>query len=410
MADTPQATGLRLPADAPLVRKLGHELIEFLPVGVYLCNAAGNLVTYNPKAAEIWGESPDLSKGPVMYSGAYRLRNEDGVHIPHDQSPLAAVLLTQKAVTNLRLVVERRDGSQIPILANIVPLFGNDGAMLGFMNSVQDLRQHAAQAQAQDNLQSALFQAQKMELAGKVDSSVGKDFTNQLTSLSMSLSLMEKEILSGGSEQLRAYYTLCKEATDRITVMAEELLLVARTRRRKLQRVDPNQILLGMSALIGNEVGEQIAVDLKLASDTSFLKANRQHLESAILNLVVNAREAMPQGGVLTLSTANAHLDRSNFPQHNANFRPGRYVVIDIADNGTGIAPHVLEHIFTPFYTTKAADKSPGLGLTMVKGLVTDMNGQMVVESRLNEGTSVKLYFPCYGTEHSLAVKGSEEG
>ena len=408
MADNPLGAGLRLPDDVPLVRKLGHELIEFLPVGVYLCNAAGHLTTYNPKAAEIWGEAPDLGKQPIKYTGAYRLRSEDGAHMPLEQSPLAAVLLSKKPITNLRMIVERRDGSQVPILANIVPLLGKDGNMIGFMNSIQDLRQHAAQEQAQNNLQNALVQAQKMEQIGKVGGGVVHEFTNQLTSLSMSLALMEKEIRDAGSEQLQARYALCREATDKVTQLAEGLLLFARTRPRTLERIDPNQLLLGMSTLVGNEAGQKIHCQLNLATDSSFLRANRQHLESAIINLVTNARDAMPAGGQLTLSTFNSQLDRSNFPQHNANFKPGRYVAIRIEDTGTGIAPEALEHIFAPFYTTRALDKSTGLGLTMVRSFVTDMNGQLTVTSRLGEGTSVSLYFPCHGTEHSLAITGGE--
>jgi signal transduction histidine kinase len=280
--------------------------------------------------------------------------------------------------------------------------------MIGFMNSIQDLRQHAAQEQAQNNLQNALVQAQKMEQIGKLGGGVVHEFTNQLTSLSMSLALMEKEIRDAGSEQLQARYALCREATDKVTQLAEGLLLFARTRPRTLERIDPNQLLLGMSTLVGNEAGQKIHCQLNLATDSSFLRANRQHLESAIINLVTNARDAMPAGGQLTLSTFNSQLDRSNFPQHNANFKPGRYVAIRIEDTGTGIAPEALEHIFAPFYTTRALDKSTGLGLTMVRSFVTDMNGQLTVTSRLGEGTSVSLYFPCHGTEHSLAITGGE--
>ena len=409
MAENPPGTGLRLPDDVPLVRKLGHELIEFLPVGVYLCNAAGHLTTYNPKAAEIWGEAPDLGKEPIRYTGAYRLRSENGAHMPFEQSPLAAVLLSQKPITNLRMIVERRDGSQVPILANIVPLFGMDGTMIGFMNSIQDLRQHAAQEQAQNHLQNALMQAQKMEQIGKVGGGVVHEFTNQLTSLSMSLSLMEREITDNGSEQLQARFALCREATDQVTRLAEGLLLFARTRPRALERIDPNQLLLGMSTLIRNEAGQKIECQFDLASDSNYLRANRQLLESAIINLVANARDAMPGGGRLTLSTFNTLLDRSSFTHHNANFKSGRYVVIRVADTGTGIAPEALEHIFAPFYTTRAADKSTGLGLTMVRSFITDMNGQLAVTSRLSEGTSISLYFPCYGSEHSLAITGSEQ-
>ena len=124
----------------------------------------------------------------------------------------------------------------------------------------------------------------------------------------MSLALMEKEIRDAGSEQLQARYALCREATDKVTQLAEGLLLFARTRPRTLERIDPNQLLLGMSTLVSNEAGQPINCQLNLATDSSFLRANRQHLESAIINLVANARDAMPSGGQLALSTFNTCL------------------------------------------------------------------------------------------------------
>ena len=409
MTDHSLSISLMLPTGESLASKLSHELIEFLPVGIYLCNASGVLVAYNQKAADIWGEAPDLQGEVVKYSGAYRLLTPEGLQVPHDQSPMAAILLSRQAVSNFRLVVERRDGSRLPVLSNIVPLFDEHGAMAGFMNTLQDLREQAAQEQAQENLENALFQSQRMELVGQLTSGLAHDFKNQLASLSMGLELMGREIKRSESERLARYFDICKESLERATSLSENLLLFARSRPRKLERVDPNQTLIGMASLLRRELGASITLTLELAPDASFLRANRQQLESAIVNLAINARDAMPEGGKLVIGTANRSLDRSNFLPHNANFMPGRYMAFSIRDSGSGIADDMLQHIFTPFYTTKEPGKGTGLGLTMVRGFVTDMNGQLSISSSPDQGTCIELYFPCYGTEHSLAITGSDQ-
>lgn len=409
MSENSLSISLLLPAGTSLASKLSHELIEHLPVGVYLCNSAGVVVAYNHKAAEIWGEAPKLGDSQIKFCGAHKLLTPEGVHIPHELTPLADILVTQKAVTNFRTIVERRDGTRVPVLANIVPLFDENGTMLGFMNSVQDLRQQVAQELNQQHLESALFQSQKMEVVGQITSGLAHDFNNQLASMSMALSLMEKDVETAGSSRLSKYYDLCKEAVDRATSLADNLLRFSRKRAKKLERIDPNQVLLGMASLIRTAVGSKVVINLSLAPDARFLKANKQQLESAILNLAINARDAMPDGGTLTLSTHDANLDRTNFTHHNSNFQPGSYVVISVVDEGCGMVPEVLDKVFAPFFTTKADGKGTGLGLSMVRGFVNEMNGQLTVESEPGRGSCFRLHFPSYGTEHSMAIDGAEE-
>lgn len=399
---------VQLPAGSSLATRLNHELIEHLPVGVYLCDAAGTVVAYNQKAAEIWGEAPTLEDSQIKFCGAHKLLSPEGVHIPHEQTPLAEILVTQKAITNFRTIIERRDGSRVPVLANIVPLFDGTGLMVGFMNSVQDLRHQAEQELTQQHLESALFQSQKMEVVGQITSGLAHDFNNQLASMAMALSLMETEVEAAKSGKLSKYYALCRESVERATGLAENLLRFSRKRAKRLERVDPNQILLGMASLVRTAIGSKIMLNLSLAPDARFLKANKQQLESAILNLAINARDAMPSGGTLTISTHEAHLDRTNFTSHNSNFKPGSYTVISVIDTGCGMTPEVLDKVFAPFFTTKQDGKGTGLGLSMVRGFVNEMNGQLTVESEPGKGSCFRLHFPCYGSEHSMAIDGAE--
>lgn len=400
---------VQLPAGASLASRLNHELIEHLPIGVYLCDASGTVVAYNQKAADIWGETPDLGQSQIKFCGAHKLLTPEGVHVPHDQTPLADIVVTRKAVNNFRTVVERRDGSRVPVLANTVPLFDGAGTMIGFMNSVQDLRQQIEQEPSQQHLESALFQSQKMEVVGQITSGLAHDFNNQLASMAMALSLMEKEVETASSTRLSKYFQLCKESVERATGLAENLLRFSRKRAKRLERVDPNQILLGMASLIRTAIGSTVMLNLSLAPDARFLKANKQQLESAILNLAINARDAMPDGGKLTLSTHEAYLDRTNFAHHNSNFKPGSYTVISVIDTGCGMSPDVLDKVFAPFFTTKEDGKGTGLGLSMVRGFVNEMNGQLTVESEPEQGSCFRLYFPCYGSEHSMAIEGADQ-
>lgn len=408
MSEKTLSISLLLPAGASLAGKLSHELIEHLPVGVYLCDAAGVVVAYNHKAADIWGEAPNLGESQIKYCGAHKLLTPDGVHIPHEQTPLAEILVTQKAITNFRTIVERRDGSRVPVLANIVPLFDNTGTMAGFMNSVQDLRQQVEEQTTKQHLEDALFQSQKMDVVGQITSGLAHDFNNQLASLSMAFGLLEKEVATFDSERAARFLDVCQQSIKRASSLAEDLLNFSRNRPKRLDRVDPNEAVQAVAPLIRSALGVKVSLDLALTPDTCFFEANKQELESALLNLAINARDAMIKGGTLTIATQNVELDNSNI-EHDASFEPGKYVLLSVRDTGQGMDADTLLRIFTPFFTTKEPGKGTGLGLAMVRGFVTDVNGQITVESELGKGTYFGLYFPAYGTGHSMDIKGSQQ-
>lgn len=383
---------LHLPPGTSIASQLNHDLIEHLPVGIYLCDQSGVLVAYNRKAAEIWGDAPNLGDSQLKFCGAYKLLTPEGVHVPHECTPLAQVLVTQQAVINFRAIIERRDGSRVPVLANITPLFDDTGVMVGFMNAVQDQRFQESQANERALLKDALFQSQKMETIGQLTSGLAHDFNNQLSNVVMAVQLLKKEIEEIASEKLLHRLHLAEQAIERATSLANNLLRFSRHRPRDLSIVSPNEIIQGMEELIHTAIGSSSQINLQLDSTIWNIKTNIAQLESSLLNIAINARDAGSAGIHLDISTENVVFEAS---LHLGEGHSGReHVRISVSDNGCGMSEEMIDKIFTPFFTTKEAGKGTGLGLTMVRGFVSDMDGKLEVESVVGQGTTMHLYFP----------------
>lgn len=387
---------LRIPPGSSIANQLNHDLIEHLPVGVYLCDQNGVLVAYNRKAAEIWGDAPNLGETQYKFCGAHKLLTPEGVHVPHELTPLAQVLVTQQGVVNFKAIVERKDGSRVPIIANITPLFDDEGGMVGFMNAVQDQRFQERQAFEKATLEDSLFQAQKMETIGQLTSGLAHDFNNQLSSVVMAVQLMKKEMNEIGSPKLRQRLEVAEQAISRATGLAEDLLRFSRHRPRELSWVSPNDVIVGMRGLIQTAIGSSSHIQMNLTVDACRIKTNISQFESSLLNIALNARDAASVGIKLIISTKNVVL---KMPQpilgQAGTDTPAHYVQVSVRDNGCGMTPDIIDKIFTPFFTTKEVGKGTGLGLAMVRGFISDMDGKLEVESVVGQGTTMHLYFPC---------------
>ena len=386
---------LRIPAGSSIANQLNHELIEHLPVGVYLCDEQGILVAYNRKAAEIWGENPVLGDNQAKFCGAHKLLTPEGVYVPHDQTPLARILITQQPITNFRAIVERQDGSRVPVLANVIPLHDDTGLMVGFMNAVQDQRFQERLEEEKSKLKDALHQSQKMETIGQLTSGLAHAFNNQLNSVVMAFNLMKNEINNEGSEKLIRRFQLAEAAISRATSLADDLLRFSRHRPRETSWVSPNDLIEAMRDLIQTAIGSSSVINIDLVSDVWLIKTNIAQFESSLLNIALNARDASTGFLRLNIATANIASDDDQPIWESAAQGASGHVRITISDNGRGMSEEVIRKIFTPFFTTKEPGKGTGLGLAMVKGFVSDMNGRIEVESVEGQGTAIHLYFPC---------------
>jgi signal transduction histidine kinase/CheY-like chemotaxis protein len=261
------------------------------------------------------------------------------------------------------------------------------------------------EAARRERLAAQLRQSQKMEAIGQLTGGLAHDFNNMLSVIMGSLSLIEVRLSRGGGD-LQRYVDSAMEGAQRAATLTHRLLAFSRQQPLAPQPIDVNKFVAGMSDLLRRTIGEQVRVETVLAGGLWRTRVDPGELESAILNLAVNARDAMPEGGRLTIETANCHLDDNYASEHDVP--AGQYVLAAVTDSGSGMAPEVVAQAFEPFFTTKTVGKGTGLGLSQVHGFVKQSGGHVKIYSEPGEGTTIKLYLPrFFGADMSAAPKAA---
>jgi CheY-like chemotaxis protein len=235
-----------------------------------------------------------------------------------------------------------------------------------------------------------------MEAIGQLTGGVAHDFNNLLTVVIGNLELAEKSFdpTTGEAQpRQRRFLQNALRGAQRAATLTQRLLAFARRQPLKPEPLNGNELLSGMSDLLHRALGENVQVETVASAGLWLVEADRVQLESALLNLALNARDAMPDGGKLTIETANAYLDE-NYCRTQTDLTPGQYVVISVSDSGAGMTAPVLARAFEPFFTTKAAGQGTGLGLSQVYGFVKQSGGHVKIYSEPGHGTTVKVYLP----------------
>jgi two-component system, cell cycle sensor histidine kinase and response regulator CckA len=277
-----------------------------------------------------------------------------------------------------------KDGRVISCEWYNTPLVDESGRVLGVASLVQDVTERVA-------LEERLRQSQKMEAVGRLAGGVAHDFNNLLTVI-----LGYSQILADGvpaGSRLADSTAQIKSAADRASGITRQLLAFSRKQVLSPRVINLNDIVLNLDSLLRRLIGEDVEVVTMPSNDLGSVKADPGQIEQVIMNLSLNARDAMPHGGKLTLETANAQLDDS-YSQRHLPAEPGRYVMLAVTDTGHGMSPETQARIFEPFYTTKEVGKGTGLGLSMVYGIVKQSGGYIWVYSEPDRGTSFKIYLP----------------
>jgi nitrogen-specific signal transduction histidine kinase/CheY-like chemotaxis protein len=242
---------------------------------------------------------------------------------------------------------------------------------------------HAAEAQ--------MRQAQKMDAIGQLTGGVAHDFNNILTVITGTIGILAEAVTD--HPELVSIAKLIDDAAERGAQLTKHLLAFARKQPLQPVEIDVNSLILEAGKLLHPTLGEQIEISPKLAHDTWPAMVDPSQLTTAVLNLALNARDAMPRGGKLTLESGNVRLDE-DYTRINTDVAPGDYVMVAVSDTGTGIPADLLEKVFDPFFTTKEVGKGTGLGLSMVFGFVKQSGGHIKIYSEEGHGTTVKLYLP----------------
>ncbi len=370
-------------------------LIEQMQEGAVTLGEDGTMLYCNRRLAELLGAPPERVIGQKLRSFVLA---EDATAFDR------LVSEARGAAARGELTVLTAAGARVPVYLSLSVLSDGGTALLcGVVTDLTEQKLHLREvAEARDRLsgeiaerervEDVLRQSQKMEAVGHLTGGLAHDFNNLLTGISGSLELLLARIAQGRVHDLERYIAAAQGASRRAAALTHRLLAFSRRQTLDPKATDMNRLVSGMEELIRRTVGPSVAIEVVGAAGLWATLVDPNQLENALLNLCINARDAMPGGGRLTIETSNRWID-----QHAARERelpPGQYVSLYVTDSGTGMSPEVVRRAFDPFYTTKPLGMGTGLGLSMIYGFVRQSGGQARIYSELGEGTVVCLYLP----------------
>jgi PAS domain S-box-containing protein len=361
---------------------------------IYMLDPDGHVINWNPGAERIKGYPRDEIIG--RHFSAFYTPEDRSADMPQKALAIAAQAGKYEA-EGWRV---RKDESRFWASVIINAIKDTSGQLLGFAKITRDLTERRA-------ADERTRQAQKMEGIGQITGGVAHDFNNLLTIIIGNLETLQRNLTAEEVEiggLLRSADNAMRGAR-RAESLTQRLLAFSRQQPLDPKPIDLGRLVSGMSDLLRRTLGEQVSIETVLGGGLWRAHADPNQLELAILNLAVNARDAMPNGGRLTLETANVHLD-DKYAATQAEVLPGQYVMLAVTDNGSGMTPDVKAKAFDPFFTTKDVGHGTGLGLSQVYGFVKQSRGHVKIYSEVGEGTTIKLYLP---RVHSISAVVEEE-
>ena len=297
--------------------------------------------------------------------------------------PVTLISLVSAALRGRRRQYEARD--------RLIDLGESE---LRLQRTLETLEQQVEERTAQlRNNEEALRQSQKMEAVGQLTGGIAHDFNNMLTGIIGSLELLRRRVARGKLDDLDSLIDLGVTSANRAAGLTHRLLAFSRRQSLDSKPVQINQLVTSMGELLQRSINESIGLDMRLSEQLWTAEADPNQLESALLNLVINARDAMPNGGRLIVETTNRHLD-SVFTAAYGSLTPGDYVELSVSDTGCGIPESVMGRVFDPFFTTKPIGQGTGLGLSMIYGFARQSRGHVIIHSEVGKGTTVSLFLP----------------
>ncbi len=370
--------------DAEQTRALLAAIVESSNDAIASLGLDGIITTWNAAATRLFGYSVEEAVGKPFL-----------IIVPPDRVEEDRSLVRRVAggerIEGYETVRRRKDGVGVAVAVSLAPIRDEAGMVVGISRSARDL---TAQKKAEDTLrrtEEQLRQAQKMEAVGRLAGGVAHDFNNMLSVIlsysSLLLTTMESD------DPIRTDLDEIRQAAVRAADLTRQLLLFSRQQVVAPRVIDLNDLLAGMDKMLRRLVGEDVELEVVRAQALGQIRADPSNVEQVLMNLVVNARDAMPTGGTLTLETGNVDLD-ADYAREHVGSSAGAHVMLAVTDTGIGMDESTRAQIFEPFFTTKGPGKGTGLGLSTVFGITQQCGGSMWVHSELGQGTTFKVYFP----------------
>ncbi len=371
-----------------------RSIFENAVEGIFQSTLNGAIIAANPAMVRILGYESQQDLIESFEDG------QDQYYVdPNTRTYVINTLMDKGVIVGYECEVFCKDQSKIWVVENIRAVTDETGAAVYFEGSIEDITERKI-------LEDQFRQAQKMEAIGQLAGGIAHDFNNLLTAITgySDLSIMklqDEDPLLRNLEEIR-------KAGDRAAALTRQLLAFSRKQVLQPKVLDINTIVTDMEKMLRRLIGENIDLQTSLSPDPGHIKADPGQIEQVIMNLVVNARDAMPQGGKLTIQTDNVQFDEEYARQH-LGINPGSYLMIAVSDNGEGMDAETQKRIFEPFFTTKEVGKGTGLGLSTVYGIIKQSGGEILVYSEVGVGTTFKIYLPLVSEKLKLNKSGAKE-
>ena len=388
-------------------------------MAVFLMDHRQHCVFANAAAEKLTGYSFDQMQGCTLHDLVHH-KKPDGSHYALEDCPIDRAFPERAQMSGEELFVAP-DGSFYPVAFTASPLLNDEGTPVGTVIEARNIAEERARDAALRELterleqrvaeevterakaEEALRQSQKMEAVGQLTGGIAHDFNNMLAVVVGSLDILGRR-LGDEDPRLTRYLEAAQEGARRATALTSRLLAFSRQQTLRPKPLDANRLVSEMTELLRHALGASVKLEMVAAGGLWRVHADPNLLENAILNLAINARDAMPEGGLLTVETQNAYLDE-RYVSAQPGLHAGQYVMIALTDTGSGMPADVVAKAFDPFFTTKEVGKGTGLGLSQVYGFVKQSGGHVAIYSEPREGTTIKLYLPRF----SGAEAGDED-
>lgn len=349
---------------------------------IFMLDTEGRVASWNPGAHRLKGYEANEIIG----------RHFSCFYPPEDVARGVPAQVLARSLTEGRLEHEgwriRKDGTRFWAHVIVDPVFTPDGQHVGFAKVTRDLTERRETQMALDRTREQLLQAQKMEAIGQLTGGIAHDFNNLLTAILSSLELVRKRL--PGDPTLNRLIDNAMQGAQRGATLTQRMLAFARRQPLKPEPVEIPQLVESLAELVQASLGPSTRISMRFPAELPPVTTDPSQLETAVLNLCVNARDAMPQGGTISITAARHVLGENNDP----GLPAGAYVCLAVRDMGEGMDEATLTHATEPFFTTKGVGKGSGLGLPMVHGLAAQSGGRLVLKSRKGEGTTAEVWLP----------------